>query len=502
MNSLDEWLCRFYTKLLNLYPSGFRSTFAEEMEAVFGEALAEAFKRGALAIIRVCLRELVDLPGNVLREHWREQVVEEAAMFTALAMGEVGGKGQVDVKGQGSQQVGWGQAGLAGLPHLMIAFIAFVPGVLFAYEILPRDFPGRKVFDIASPLLLAAVTVWIVVLARRQGWPRWSASWLVYALMLGLGAVLAPMGQLKSRFAEALINLVIFTLLPLAIAIFYYYVAKRDRIKVSLLTLPFMEGTWFVVLEFVSNRVESLLSLGSWLVLALAAAAIVRLGNWKVGVWLAIGTSLLVGLGSAYAHFYHYEGQFFSGQLPLTLADLGDFLLPTLVGSTTVVLGPLLLVSVRKLGRQGVYLDALAYNMVFCGCLLIMGGNLAAFWLGMDGRLLTYRYLLGSIFVYMMLLGLLLAGVGSLLLCVSAWISRVTQDRLTLLLVLVLPISLPWVFQLMFGALGMPMPMLEDLMSIRILVYGGAVLWAVLAYWFIRRLDVKTPAFNRLRQTE
>ncbi len=65
MRSQD--LIRAYRILLRLYPASMRSEFAEEMEAVFEQRLAEAAKRSKQAVLQMLLAEYVSVPGEALR---------------------------------------------------------------------------------------------------------------------------------------------------------------------------------------------------------------------------------------------------------------------------------------------------------------------------------------------------------------------------------------------------------------------------------------------------
>ncbi len=62
-----------YAVLLRLYPQPFRDQFGEEMQRVFRDTLADAAARGRAALLWVCWRELCDLPGALLLEHWRRR---------------------------------------------------------------------------------------------------------------------------------------------------------------------------------------------------------------------------------------------------------------------------------------------------------------------------------------------------------------------------------------------------------------------------------------------
>ncbi len=66
-------LWRFYALLMRLYPRRFRETFAEEMIEVFQMALSEAAAKGWGSVAIVFMRELLDLPTSIIREHLSEQ---------------------------------------------------------------------------------------------------------------------------------------------------------------------------------------------------------------------------------------------------------------------------------------------------------------------------------------------------------------------------------------------------------------------------------------------
>ncbi|MFN2151064.1 MAG: hypothetical protein ACK2T5_05660 [Anaerolineales bacterium] len=61
-------MTHLYALLLRLYPRAFRAEFGAELQAVFAQAAAES--RGWMNVLRLFLRELRDLPENLLRQHW------------------------------------------------------------------------------------------------------------------------------------------------------------------------------------------------------------------------------------------------------------------------------------------------------------------------------------------------------------------------------------------------------------------------------------------------
>ncbi len=64
MSAGRTWVA-LYRRLIHLYPAAFQAEFGEEMLDVFAEKLAEAERR----VFMVALRELADLPFNLLQEH-------------------------------------------------------------------------------------------------------------------------------------------------------------------------------------------------------------------------------------------------------------------------------------------------------------------------------------------------------------------------------------------------------------------------------------------------
>ncbi len=59
-----------YAGLVRLYPAEFRQAFGAELVDVFIARLCEAQQLCALAVARIWLRELIDLPGNLFTEYW------------------------------------------------------------------------------------------------------------------------------------------------------------------------------------------------------------------------------------------------------------------------------------------------------------------------------------------------------------------------------------------------------------------------------------------------
>lgn len=60
-----------YALLLRLYPHRFQAEFRAEMQAVFVASVNEAAQGGPARLAATCLRELFELPGNLIREHFQ-----------------------------------------------------------------------------------------------------------------------------------------------------------------------------------------------------------------------------------------------------------------------------------------------------------------------------------------------------------------------------------------------------------------------------------------------
>jgi hypothetical protein len=82
MKNVFDSLTTLYARLLHLYPRRFQAEFAEEMEVVFRDSLNEAFEKGILPFIIVCIKELGGLPLSTLREFWHEFGRKETVMVT------------------------------------------------------------------------------------------------------------------------------------------------------------------------------------------------------------------------------------------------------------------------------------------------------------------------------------------------------------------------------------------------------------------------------------
>ena len=69
MSGFARLVHRIYRVLLSFYPASFRNEFEDEMQAVFAQAMMEAAERGRWSVTAVYLREIREMPLNLVREH-------------------------------------------------------------------------------------------------------------------------------------------------------------------------------------------------------------------------------------------------------------------------------------------------------------------------------------------------------------------------------------------------------------------------------------------------
>ncbi len=69
MSIIKRTARRSFHLLIGLYPAGFRRQYGHELEAVFEDLLSQAAESGAMAMLKTWGCELLDLPGNLLREY-------------------------------------------------------------------------------------------------------------------------------------------------------------------------------------------------------------------------------------------------------------------------------------------------------------------------------------------------------------------------------------------------------------------------------------------------
>lgn len=216
-------------------------------------------------------------------------------------------------------QGGWGQALLAALPHLLVAFFF----TIHLWQNLPW----------LALLLVAVVTVSIG--GWRQGKPLWLFPWLGYSLIPLLGVCLLLLALPPWSYLALIVYVPLAGWLLFTIAL---QVARRDWLLGSLVLLPFvMLGNWLLALQAEVGLGEylrlGLAQADPWIALsfvavALTSATFVRVSQRQLRAGSLLTPALLVLVLVAFST--GSPGGFFGLSL-LALVSLALLLSPALL---------------------------------------------------------------------------------------------------------------------------------------------------------------------------
>jgi hypothetical protein len=327
----------FFTRVLRLYPREFRVDFGDEMRTVFMQAI-EAHT-GTGTALRFFLRELKDLPGSLLCQHWLAIRREKDPMNTLAESNNV----RIEERQPGT----WGTAFLAGLPHLLMGLLIGL-GKLGVFDVYQVSQTGNVITGIGLALLVIGVLIY----AWRRGWPLWSASWYLYGTWVSLVVIGLTIESLNLegswRYTSAL-----FIGWILLCIIGYFVILSKSKLH-GLLSVAFLFPMLSVMmLEFTPNPIEGWLALGVGFLAALTAGAIVRMGELRLGLRLVLGFNLAVGL--VWAYIGEYKMLDLPAGIPAHIPKFSNFLemlaLYSVFGLGIIAL-PFILRSLWNLGRR------------------------------------------------------------------------------------------------------------------------------------------------------
>ena len=239
-------------------------------------------------------------------------------------------------------QAPWWQAVLAGLPHLLYPLSIEIPTLV--------------------RVLLASGTVslyflhnsfWVLVVAAlvfgwRLKWPRWSASWVGYGLVLAFGILI---DTAQTYYGALLENVAVLIWLVLTAAIFFW-MARRDWISGLLVVLPVTHMFFTLLgLDGVKGTVpEGLYFMAVGLLMMLVVMAIVRTGNLRAGVWLVLLAFVVIHIPVSYATTYYSNVPFQAAYEPTT----SDMVRTSFVGALVLIIftAPLWFLALWTKGRN------------------------------------------------------------------------------------------------------------------------------------------------------
>ncbi len=337
MSNWTEIYGWFFTQVLRLYPREFRADFGDEMRAVFLQAVqAHAGTGKALTFF---LSELKDLPGSLLRQHWLAIRREKAPMNTLTKSNGF----QIEERQPGTM----GTAFLAGLPHLLMGLLIGV-GKLGIFETYQVSQTGNAIIGIGLALLVLGVLIY----AWRRGWPLWSASWYLYGTLVSLAIIGLTIESRDLEESWRYTNALFIGWILLCI-IGYFVILSKSKLH-GLLSVAFLFPMLSVMmLEFIPNPIEGWLAIGVGLLAALAAGAIVRVGEFRLCLRLVLGLNLAVGL--AWAYISEYKMLDLPAGIPAHIPRFGKFLaMLALCGSfgLGIITLPFILRGLWNLGRR------------------------------------------------------------------------------------------------------------------------------------------------------
>jgi hypothetical protein len=198
-----------------------------------------------------------------------------------------------------SELAPWSAALLAGLPHLLY------PLAVYGYQLLSLQ-PYRTAngylfhpFD----LVFWGLILCGLAFAWKTAWPRWSATWLGYGLVLLIEfLVVLPTTGLHTKEGLAIFLGISWFLVAIAVLI---WTTRRDWLAGFLAVLPLMP-MWYTYLALDGVRGnEAPIFYGVGLLMALIVAWIVRQGNPYKGLGWILAALTLVGLPVCYATVYY-----------------------------------------------------------------------------------------------------------------------------------------------------------------------------------------------------
>jgi hypothetical protein len=211
----------------------------------------------------------------------------------------------------------WGTAFLAGLPHLLMGLL------IGAGKLGNIDNQVSQTGNAIVGIGLALLVIGMLIVAWRRGWPLWSASWYLYGTWTSLviiGLTIESLNLEESwRYTYAM-----FIGWILLCIIGYFIILSKSKLH-GLLSVAFLFPMLSVMmLEFIPNPIEGWLTISVGLLAALAAGAIVRVGELRLALGLVLGLNLAAGL--AWAYISEYKMLDLPAGVPAHIPKFGNFL--------------------------------------------------------------------------------------------------------------------------------------------------------------------------------
>jgi len=154
MKKILSVLTVFYSWLLRFYPGSFREEFSEEMLLDFRDTLDSASQNGIFSLSMVLLRELRDIPINLLQSHWKESSMLKILRSQPVSNG---------LRGAIGFGIGFASVAIAGWGVSNWLYTAFEPAIanlsIWYYDIFHDEIYILLSYDILSLISFALTGV-------------------------------------------------------------------------------------------------------------------------------------------------------------------------------------------------------------------------------------------------------------------------------------------------------------------------------------------------------
>ena len=220
------WL---YGRLLHLYPRAYRQEYDREMQSVFELSADEAGRGGMLSLLNLCLRELRDLPGAIVHEHWRD--ARRNGEDTTVAERPDNGHVRDNLQDTHDAAPGswtdrpctWVETLTGLIPFLFIGLWSI------ALALLAFPPPPWQLIAYVGPLVAGYVIMLIGLgVGWAQGFPRWSYAYVLCVPLFSLYVSIAACSAILS-YAYVLCVPLFSSLIPLAVMAIVVLVVTRSR---------------------------------------------------------------------------------------------------------------------------------------------------------------------------------------------------------------------------------------------------------------------------------
>jgi len=286
MKSLTDYVAVLYSKCVHCYPTEFRLEFEEEMREVFTIALMETRERHFMALIALILHEFLDLPKNLIHEHWsnlEESILDKSIQKTRVP--PAGHPVQIERSNWMNDKRNHERMEITNnKERILSALPIFLFGLGISLTSLIDSEPWysvptwRLILGITMDLLPLAIIATVGLIALIRHIPDWSLTWVGSGFM-GLVILVKTISEELAEVGKHIIS---------------------QQVELGIVVALFLCGV--------------------------ALLLIVGVGGWQRGGLLSIGFSVTFTLAFLWAAtaapFYLYELAIWAGPISLLMAGM------------------------------------------------------------------------------------------------------------------------------------------------------------------------------------